>query len=177
MSLKRPLPASTPPPALPPAVPLAPPAERIYPLAGPSKKPKKGEPGYGEPQEKRLRLFKKSCPLATQERADRVFLQRFFCVERNRTGEISEEFKVLGSTGNCYTVKIQHEPTCDCPDGAKGNKCKHQVRSCLPLPRRPALTRISSLAQLFVLLKILQVPQSSNLWCAPPPLPLPAHAH
>ncbi|BGO99880.1 hypothetical protein RTBOTA2_004021 [Rhodotorula toruloides] len=143
MSLKRPLPASTPPPALPPALPLAPPAERVYPLAGPSKKPKKGEPGYGEPQEKRLRLFKKSCPLATQERADRVFLQRFFCVERNRTGEISEECKVLGSTGNCYTVKIQHEPTCDCPDGAKGNKCKHQ---------------------LFVLLKILQVPQSSNLW-------------
>ncbi|BGP24892.1 hypothetical protein JCM10295v2_003812 [Rhodotorula toruloides] len=139
MSSKCPLPASTLSPAA-PAIPLAPPAERIYPLAAPaSQKPKKGEPA----PEKRLRVFKKACPQATQERTDRVFSQRFFCVERNRTGELSEEFKVLGSTGNCYTVKIQHEPTCDCPDGAKGNKCKHQ---------------------LFVLLKILQVPQSSNLW-------------
>lgn len=128
MSLKRPAPASTPPPA-PHAAPLAPPVERIYPVAGPaSKKPKKGEEGYGEVQEKRLRVFKRACPQATQERADRVFLQRFFCVDRNRTGEVSEEFKVLGSTGNCYTVKIDHEPSCDCPDGAKGNKCKHQVR-------------------------------------------------
>ncbi|BGP16382.1 hypothetical protein JCM10213v2_004384 [Rhodosporidiobolus nylandii] len=109
--------------------------ERVYPLAGPTpKKPKRGEPGYGEPlPEKREKLFKK----------DRVRLQRFFCVARHRTGPVSEEFKVLGSTGNQYTVRIDKQPSCDCPDGAKGNKCKHQ---------------------LFVLLKILQVPQSSNLW-------------
>ncbi|BGP40199.1 hypothetical protein JCM10449v2_004157 [Rhodotorula kratochvilovae] len=120
---------------------------RVYPAAGPAsanKRVKRGAPGYDEQQaaggpEKRLKLFKK----ATRERADRVFSQRFFCVERRRTGETSEEFKVLGSTGNRYTVRIDKIPDCDCPDGIKGNKCKHQ---------------------LFVLLKILQVPQSSNLW-------------
>ncbi|GAA5850422.1 hypothetical protein JCM8547_001870 [Rhodosporidiobolus lusitaniae] len=117
----------------------------VYPQAGPTpKKPKRGEAGYGEPEpEKRQKLFKKSCSKATQERANRVFTQRFFCVHRQRTSEISEEFKVLGSTGNQYTVTVDHRPKCDCPDGAKGNKCKHQ---------------------LFVLLKILQVPQTSNLW-------------
>lgn len=42
-----------------------------------------------------------------------------------------------------HASQIDKVPTCDCPDGLKGNKCKHQ---------------------LFVLLKILQIPQSSNLW-------------
>jgi len=111
-----------------------------------------------------------ACPKATRERADRVFAQRFFCVERlRREGETSEQFKVLGSTGNRYTVtvrprplpslpasrtdeltvavrpapQIDELPSCDCPDGAKGNTCKHR---------------------LFVLLKVLQVPSSSNLW-------------
>ncbi|GAA5825834.1 hypothetical protein JCM3770_005238 [Rhodotorula araucariae] len=126
-------------------------AARLYPSASPAsphKRLRRGEPGYDEEQaaaspEKRLKLFKKACPQPTRERANRVFSQRFFCVERRRTGETSEEFKVLGSTGNRYTVHIDKIPSCDCPDSLKGNKCKHQ---------------------LFVLLKILQVPQSSNLW-------------
>ncbi|GAA5886022.1 hypothetical protein JCM6882_004236 [Rhodosporidiobolus microsporus] len=120
--------------------------ERIYPVAAPHpKKPKKSDPDYGlPPPEKREKLFKKSCPVATQERADRVYSQRFFCVDRTRTSDITEEFKVLGSTGNQYTVKIGKQPTCNCPDGSKGNTCKHR---------------------LFVLLKrLLQVPKSSNLW-------------
>lgn len=50
---------------------------------------------------------------------------------------------MLGSTGNVYTVQVGHVPSCSCPDGSKGNHCKHL---------------------LFVLLKILQVPQDSNLW-------------
>ncbi|GAA6003778.1 uncharacterized protein JCM10292_003372 [Rhodotorula paludigena] len=121
----------------------------IYPVAGPpAKKLKKRDPGYEAEQaaggpEKRLKQVKKSCPQATRERADRVYSQRFFCVDRTRTGEIMEEFKVLGSTGNVYTIKVDKIPTCDCPDGLKGNKCKHQ---------------------LFVMLKVLGVPQSSNLW-------------
>ncbi len=45
-------------------------------------------------------------------------------IERNREG-LSEDFKVLGSTGNVYTVRIAQLPTCDCPDGTKGNHCKH----------------------------------------------------
>ncbi|CEQ39533.1 SPOSA6832_01053 [Sporobolomyces salmonicolor] len=102
---------------------------RVYPQAGPTPaKKKKGQPGHDEPVEKRLKLFKKACPKATEERMGRVMSQRFFCVARERTGEISEEFKVLGSTGNAYTIKIGKTPSCNCPDGMKGNHCKHIVR-------------------------------------------------
>ncbi|GAA6015001.1 hypothetical protein JCM11491_002389 [Sporobolomyces phaffii] len=119
------------------------PLERLYPVASPASKPRKGEPGYGQPQEKRLKVVKRACPKATQERVSRVMSQRFFCIGRDRTSELTEEFKVLGSTGNVYTVRVDHVPTCDCPDGQKGNHCKHI---------------------LFVFLKILQIPQSVNLW-------------
>ncbi|KAJ6108009.1 hypothetical protein N7523_009332 [Penicillium sp. IBT 18751x] len=34
-------------------------------------------------------------------------------------------FDVVGSTGNIYGVVIRKEPVCDCPDGLKGNQCKH----------------------------------------------------
>ncbi|GAA5828969.1 hypothetical protein JCM5353_005186 [Sporobolomyces roseus] len=125
------------------------PLERLYPSAGPQPKPPKkikGEDGQPIPQpiiEKRLKLYKKTCPKATQERVDRVMSQRFFCIGRERTSELSEDFKVLGSTGNVYTIRICNVSTCDCPDGQKGNHCKHI---------------------LFVYLKILQVPHSVNLW-------------
>ncbi|GAA5925620.1 uncharacterized protein JCM15063_005074 [Sporobolomyces koalae] len=121
-------------------------AIRHYPWAGPTQSPKtqRGQPGYGEPQERRLKVYKRDVPKKTQDRADRVMTQRFFCVGRDRTSPVSEEFKVLGSTGNVYTCCIAHVPTCDCPDGQKGNHCKHLI---------------------FVLLKILQVPVlESNLW-------------
>ncbi|GAA5858171.1 hypothetical protein JCM1840_001069 [Sporobolomyces johnsonii] len=99
---------------------------RVYPQAGPTPATKKkGQPGYDEPIEKRLKLFKKACPKATEERVERVMSQRFFCVARERTDEISETFKVLGSTGNAYTIKIGKMPSCNCPDGLKGNHCKH----------------------------------------------------
>ncbi|GAA5963569.1 hypothetical protein JCM8115_002033 [Rhodotorula mucilaginosa] len=116
--------------------------DRVWPQAGPAPKKKKLKEGEVEP-ERRLKVYKKACPKATQERADRVRLQRFFCVDRQRTSPISEQLSVLGSTGNLYTVKVGHLPSCDCPDGAKGNHCKHL---------------------LFVLLKVLGVPWSSNLW-------------
>lgn len=125
--------------------------DRVWPQAGPAPKKKKLKEGEVEP-ERRLKVYKKgepltlfaprssaskltsfdyggpACPKATQERADRVRLQRFFCVDRQRTSPISEQFSVLGSTGNLYTVKVGHLPSCDCPDGAKGNHCKHLVR-------------------------------------------------
>ena len=38
-----------------------------------------------------------------------------YLIDRSRNGaELREEFKVLGSTGNVYTVKIDKVPTCDC---------------------------------------------------------------
>ncbi|GAA6015116.1 hypothetical protein JCM8202_004883 [Rhodotorula sphaerocarpa] len=119
-----------------------------WPQAGPSPskrkraKTKEGEEPEPEP-EKRLRIFKRACPKATLKRAERVFAQRFFCVDRTRLSDSSEQFSVLGSTGNLYTVTIQHLPSCDCPDGRKGNHCKHL---------------------LFVFLKVLGVPMTTNLW-------------
>ncbi|KAF8206911.1 hypothetical protein K438DRAFT_1668215 [Mycena galopus ATCC 62051] len=94
--------------------------------------------------EKRLAMFKKKCPQNILDRVERVMTQRFFMVDRQRVeGELKEEFKVLGSTGNIYTVTIQHKPSCDCPDAQKGNHCKHI---------------------LFIYLKVLQVTQSSGYW-------------
>eukprot|EP00879_Flechtneria_rotunda_P028992 GHRR01031243.1.p1 GENE.GHRR01031243.1~~GHRR01031243.1.p1 ORF type:complete len:247 (+),score=58.84 GHRR01031243.1:121-861(+) len=37
----------------------------------------------------------------------------------------SQEFAVLGATGNVYTVTTSRHPHCTCPDHAKGNLCKH----------------------------------------------------
>ncbi|KAJ5745472.1 hypothetical protein N7520_010654 [Penicillium odoratum] len=34
-------------------------------------------------------------------------------------------FDIVGSTGNIYKTIIGKEPTCDCPDGKRGNQCKH----------------------------------------------------
>lgn len=34
-------------------------------------------------------------------------------------------FEVVGSTGNLYRTTIKKDPQCDCPDGMKGNQCKH----------------------------------------------------
>ena len=40
---------------------------------------------------------------------------RFFMIERERNPkELRETFKVLGSTGNVYTVRIDTLPSCDC---------------------------------------------------------------
>ncbi|KAJ7352167.1 hypothetical protein DFH08DRAFT_858095 [Mycena albidolilacea] len=96
------------------------------------------------PPEKRGAMFKTKCPQNILDRVERVMTQRFFMVDRKRVeGELKEEFKVLGSTGNIYTVTIQQKPSCDCPDAQKGNHCKHI---------------------LFIYLKVLQVTQSSGHW-------------
>lgn len=44
-----------------------------------------------------------------------------------------EQFDMVGTTGNIYTVTIGKQPTCSCPDSRKGNQCKHIVYVCLPL--------------------------------------------
>ncbi|EIW69441.1 hypothetical protein TREMEDRAFT_62308 [Tremella mesenterica DSM 1558] len=67
-----------------------------------------------------------------------------FLVDRQKLDDHSEAFKVLGSTGNVYTVIIGFLQQCDCPDSAKGNTpCKHV---------------------LFVFLKVLKVPENSYHW-------------
>jgi hypothetical protein len=62
--------------------------------------------------------------------------------EKSMVG-LAEEFTVLGSTGNVYTVTVRREPHCTCPDHAKGNLCKHII---------------------FVMLRVLGISADSNLW-------------
>ncbi|KAG7441567.1 uncharacterized protein BT62DRAFT_473049 [Guyanagaster necrorhizus] len=94
--------------------------------------------------EKRGAIFKKKCPQNILERLDRVIEQRFFMIDREHNGdELKETFKVLGSTGNVYTVVIDRTPRCDCPDASKGNHCKHII---------------------FIFIKVLQVPHESPYW-------------
>ncbi|KAG8950554.1 hypothetical protein FRC04_007373 [Tulasnella sp. 424] len=76
--------------------------------------------------EKRQARIRNSCPQNIMDRVDRVMSQRFFMIDRQRNDDdLREVFKVLGSTGNVYTVVIDKVPSCDCPDAGKGNHCKH----------------------------------------------------
>ncbi|KIM19530.1 hypothetical protein M408DRAFT_206935 [Serendipita vermifera MAFF 305830] len=91
-------------------------------------KKRKGKQKAEPAMEKRLAIFKKKCPQIIQERVERVKQQRFYMIGRERlNGDLQETFKVLGSTGNVYTVTIAHVPKCDCPDAIKGNHCKHLI--------------------------------------------------
>ncbi|TFK46618.1 hypothetical protein OE88DRAFT_1667229 [Heliocybe sulcata] len=125
----------------------------VMPAAGPSTNPSKAPPAKRQRKkkdaeapipEKREARFKSKCPQAILERVDRVAAQRFFMIDRKRDGdELHEEFNVLGSTGNVYTVVIDKRPSCNCPDFGKGNHCKHI---------------------LFIFMKVLQVPYESSHW-------------
>jgi SWIM zinc finger len=47
---------------------------------------------------------------------------------RSDNEEIFEEVvDIVGTTGNIYKVRVNNEPTCSCPDAAKGNQCKHII--------------------------------------------------
>ncbi|ORX39951.1 hypothetical protein BD324DRAFT_615627 [Kockovaella imperatae] len=94
--------------------------------------------------EKRDKRFRIKAPQATLQRAERVKAQRMFMLDRQKLDDLQEKFQVLGSTGNVYTVMIEAQPSCDCPDFQKGNApCKHVI---------------------FVFLKVLKVPEDSSLW-------------
>ncbi|EPS40812.1 hypothetical protein H072_5339 [Dactylellina haptotyla CBS 200.50] len=74
----------------------------------------------------RLKKFRAKCPQAVEQRLDRVRTQRIFCLGRERDEEnLTEDFKIAGSTGNVYTVVLANIPTCNCPDGKKNGTCKH----------------------------------------------------
>ncbi|KAF8888914.1 hypothetical protein CPB84DRAFT_1684017, partial [Gymnopilus junonius] len=120
-------------------------------------KGKKKAADASEPQgEKRAAPYRKTCPWDFLDRVERVMTQRrailliqccqfltktvlrMFLVDRRRNeGELREEFSILGSTGNVYTVMIDKMSRCNC------TTCKHV---------------------LFVFLKVLQVRRESALW-------------
>ncbi|TFK18862.1 hypothetical protein FA15DRAFT_674946 [Coprinopsis marcescibilis] len=108
-----------------------------------TKKRKKSEDGRPAIEKRQARLRSK-CPQNILERLERARSQTFYLLERRRIAEeLREEFDITGSTGNVYTVVIDHLPRCSCPDSGKGNHCKHI---------------------LFVFMKVLQIPTHTSLW-------------
>ena len=71
--------------------------------------------------------------------SQRLFLVR---IGPDSGGDSARDFTVLGSTGNVYTVTVSGTPGCDCPDGRRGNICKHLI---------------------FVFVRVLGLPQDSPL--------------
>lgn len=49
----------------------------------------------------------------------------------------SQDFTVLGATGNVYTVRVCRQPSCTCPDAGKGNVCKHLLFVMLRVLKQP----------------------------------------
>jgi hypothetical protein len=113
-----------------------------------------GELGEGSSSsnEGRGAVFRKKPSQKVIEKKDRAMSQRMMLVHRERGNDtsssqivLSETFKVLGSTGNVYTVVIDQRPRCDCPDARKNTSdiCKHLI---------------------FVFLKILKLPETDSHW-------------
>lgn len=79
-------------------------------------------------------------PTQIQSRISRALSQRMFMIDRTKESRSRHLFRVLGSTGNVYTVVISTSPKCDCPDSSP--VCKHII---------------------FVLCRVLRVPHDSHL--------------
>lgn len=75
--------------------------------------------------EKREHRFRPAATMPILERMHRATQQRLLFVDRRQLHQTCTEFKVLGSTGNPYTVTFDRSPRCNCPDGQRGNHCKH----------------------------------------------------
>ena len=116
---------------------------------GAAKKEKvvKAETGKANLQivEKRARRFVSKPSQDVCDRIHRATSQRLYLIDQedqSTSSELKKKYAVLGSTGNVYDVLISSQPTCNCPDCARGKLCKHII---------------------FVLVKVLQVPRNSEL--------------
>eukprot|EP00913_Durusdinium_trenchii_P012051 g11321.t1 len=78
-------------------------------------------------QEDRAVRFVRQPSNALCDRIDRALSQRLYLLQMQKhEGGPGAEFKVLGSTGNVYSVDIGTRPCCDCPDFLKGRGlCKY----------------------------------------------------
>jgi hypothetical protein len=93
--------------------------------------------------EKRQTPFLAAPPLGVLDRIDRAKSQRMYLIMKRpfEPDSLSREYVVLGtsaynfffssfaylvgSMGNVYAVTVGPLPSCDCPDHARGNLCKH----------------------------------------------------
>ncbi|MCJ1336831.1 hypothetical protein MMC09_002109 [Bachmanniomyces sp. S44760] len=84
----------------------------------------------GKDGEQRSRGFRKHPPKSYLQKLERALGQRMFVIDRVHNGtdvDPEETVELAGSTGNCYIIKINREPSCTCPDYGKGNQCKHII--------------------------------------------------
>ena len=65
-----------------------------------------------ESPEKRAKRYRDHAPLSIMTKYERVMTQRMYMMERSgrKDGSLEEEFSVLGSTGNVYTVTVNQIP-------------------------------------------------------------------
>src|SRR5271155_1464414 len=78
------------------------------------RRPRKPEKSDDPPSpEKRVKHYRDHAPQSVMVKHERVMTQRMFLVERSgrQNGALQEDFSVLGSTGNVYTVKVSMVPT------------------------------------------------------------------
>lgn len=79
--------------------------------------------------DKREKRFRSKCPQKVAERFVRAKKEKFVVLKQGHvSSNHSCRFKVSGSTGNVYKVKIGKVPTCTCPDFEKReDACKHTL--------------------------------------------------
>jgi hypothetical protein len=65
-----------------------------------------------ESPEKRAKRYRDHAPHSIMTKYERVMTQRMYMMERSgrKDGALEEEFSVLGSTGNVYTVTVNQIP-------------------------------------------------------------------
>ncbi|KAI2619853.1 hypothetical protein GGS26DRAFT_321289 [Hypomontagnella submonticulosa] len=92
--------------------------------------PRKSQKKRAKPEEKRLRRFRSQPPRDFYVVYERAMSQRFYVLNRTRTGTEycpKEIVELTGSTGNVYHVHIEQQPWCTCPHSMGGNQCKHVI--------------------------------------------------
>ncbi|XEU97740.1 hypothetical protein FSHL1_003026 [Fusarium sambucinum] len=91
----------------------------------PNKKQKKEKP------EKRLRKFRTEPPKFFDRVLNRSLGQTFYIISRTSRGTETcpeEDFELVGSSGNTYTVSIGKRLSCNCPHHSLGfQQCKHII--------------------------------------------------
>ena len=114
----------------------------------------------------RLRRFRNKPPASFMVKLHRARTQRMIVLSRRRqttqSGAPAEEIDIVGSTGNIYTVCIDHQPSCTCPDSINGNECKHKVY---------ALHNVLKAPEVLVYQLALLRPELEQIFANAPPIP------
>ena len=73
-----------------------------------------------------MKTRKKKNDFEKNSRIEKCKKQKIFLLQINDISDTEKTFEIQGSTGNVYTVKINNELSCNCPDYIiRRNRCKH----------------------------------------------------